>query len=291
MTATGTYVGRVPREAASLAGVAWAYLALRSTGTPAAATAALATFRELYGEVRPGLVEALASLRLVTREQAEATLPRVLTPAPTVRREDITALAISIYPICELSRLNAASLLPRNQQGEVLADTDAPNWGTAEDLRGIFSAAPATEAGLNAWFARLTAVWPDDSRDPYARQLWWFANLAHDEAPTAVGGTLERAFLNYSFASGSASYVRPDTSVQEAAAARVPPEALSPPVTAAEMAAPEPPPIELDPTVITARAAGRGLWQWFMLAAVILGVGGLSWYLWSYRRAKPWRSR
>lgn len=280
----------VPREAAGLGGVAWTYLALHSgsigSGTAAlsAAASVLTAFRELFNDNRSAVVDALAALRIVTAEQANATLPRSLPPSATLTRADITALAISLYPIVELSRLASASRVASTFQGEALETVDAPNWGTAEDLRAIFAAAPAGESGLNAWFTRFTSVWSRSSSDPYARQLWWFATTTAAVPAAQAGAAIDRTFTNYVFTGDDAAADRSTITQQ---AREVAPAASIPSGGSVSL----PPEVELSPTVITARAGGRSAWMYFLIAAAIAGVGGLSWYVWFYRQrsAKPWR--
>jgi hypothetical protein len=244
----------------------------------------LTAFRELYNDNRSALVDALASLRITTAEQANATLPRSLPASATVTRADITALAISLYPAVALAQLNAASRVASSYQGDSLAETDTPDWGTAEDVRAIFAAAPAGEAGLNAWFQNFTRVWSRSSSDPYARQLWWFAVTASGASAAQAGATVDRAFTSYVFSGDDASAVRSTVTQQ---ARELAPAASIPSGTSVTA----PPEVELDPTMITARAGGRSAWFYALIAATIAGVGGLSWYVWYYRQrsAKPWR--
>lgn len=281
MTATATRAGVVPREAAALSGVAWAYLSLLSTGSGPAATAVLALFRELYNENRSAVVAALPALAIVTAEQAERTLPRTLTLTGPVTRADVTAVSISIYPMLELGRLNASRLSASSFQGEA-GDSSATPYGSAEELRAVFASVGATESALRTWFSQLTAILPRASSDPYARQLWWFANNAAAGGAGARDAT-ERAFLDYIFRDADAGADR-STITQSARAVTAgtsTPPVIAPPIIEAPATESL---VELDPTVITVRASPwRSPWVWLAIGAGVVTVGGVSWWVYSRR--------
>lgn len=259
MTATSTTV-RIPREAAGLGGVAWAYLAALTRGTRGTteATGILATFREIYNENRSAVVDALVAVG-GARSSAESIAPSTLRPSSTPTADDSTAIAASIYPMTEMGRLH----------GET-------GWGDADALFGVFSEVSETTDGLRTWFLdRLASVWPQGSSNAYARQLWWFAaNISNGEQASSV-------FSQYVFQGRDEPEpaARGATSIQEAAAAVLGSEAN---------------PIELPGIAITARPSiWRSAWLYLIFGGVALSVGGTALWLWWYQKKHhgrfPWQ--
>lgn len=262
MTGTATTAVRVPREAAALGGVAWAYLAALTRGTRGAAeaTSILTTFRELFNENRAASVDGLVAVG-GTRATAESITPATLRPGATVTADDATAIAISIYPVTELGRLG----------GET-------RWGDGDALFAIFSDVPVSPDELRSWFLdRLANVWPQGTSNPHGRLLWWFATSI------ASGEDASRVFVQYVFqgrdepeplAAGASS-------IQDAAAAVA--------------AGSSPTAIELPGVAITARPSGWRSARWFYVGlAVLIAVGMSSLGLWYYQRRYgrlPWQKR
>lgn len=285
-------VSAISRDAIGIGGVAWAYLALRSgsvSGAPLSAPgAALDTFRALYMDGRSTIVDALGSLT-VTRATAESTLPRTIPVSGPVTRTDLTALGAAIMVPALLDQLNRRSAVASSYQGAAPADIPGGAWGTDDELMQLFADMPGSEgSALTAWFQRLTAIWPRGSSNAYARQVWWFTGVALGAGPADVASALDRAYTSYVFANADPSTVSATASIQQQAAAVVPPAAIP---TGGGITSP--PAVELDPTVIRARASGRSIWEWLVIALGFSAVGGLSWYVWFYRRrnTKPWRRR
>lgn len=265
MTETTTRRIHVPREAAGLGGVAWAYLAALTRGTRGAtqATDILATFREIFNENRSAAVDGLVEVG-GSRATAEDITPRSLSPSATVTPDDATALAVSIYPVTELGRL----------AGEA-------GWGDADALFSIFSDVPNTPDELRSWFVdRLASVWPQGTANAHGRFLWWFATNVSSSTDAS------RLFSQYVFQGRDSPEPAATgaTSIQEAAAA---------------VAAGGSPgaPIELFPEgiAITARPSGwrSALW-WMVPLAIFLVIGSSSLGLWYYQRKYgrlPWQKR
>lgn len=257
MTGTTTTAVRAPREAAALGGVAWAYLAALTRGTRGVgeATSILGTFRELFNENRPALLDGLVAVGL-----PDADPPRTLAPSATLTSDDVTAVMLSIYPVLELARLTGAS-----------------EWGTADELYERFDAGNTVDA-LRTWFLdRLANVWPQGTSNPHGRLLWWFATSI------SSGDDASRVFVQYVFqgrdepeplAAGASS-------IQDAAAAVA--------------AGSSPTAIELPGIAITARPSGWRSGRWFYVGlAVLIAIATSSFGLWYYQRRYgrlPWQKR
>lgn len=293
MTESRTGAMVVPREAAGLGGLAWAYLALSSgvvaPPAPSVPAAVLGKFRDVYNDMRSALVEGLGNLGI---EGTDGTLPRTLPVAGAFARADATALAISLLPILELARLNAGGTPVSSYQGETAPDAASSSFGTGEEFLAVFRAAPASEAALRTWFRdQVAPMLPRGGWNGYSRLLWWFPTTIAAAPAAQAADVAERCFLDYVFADSNATTVRstPGQQAREIVGGGSVPTGTSVAPSASPAVTSAPPEIELDPVVITARATPRPWWHYFVIAFGVASLGGLSWYFWSYRQRQPWR--